>query len=388
MSKPDISAETGSDFKELFRNAPCGYLTMQPGGRILQANATLAAWIGQTEDELVGKRFQDLLTFGTRLFYETSLAPQLVMGGTCDEMSMDLRTTSGASVAVSASGRVSRDETGRLTLVRLAFFKAAERRRYERQLVAAQNEIKEQKRRIEVLLTDEVATSQLREQFIAILGHDLRNPLASLASGLEILQNADADQYKELVFSTLEGSISRMTALIDDILDFARGRLGAGISLETTAPTMMAPFLEQTVAELRISHAFNAIETSFILPFAVQCDPHRIGQLVSNLLGNALTHGAANTPVRVQAEQSEGMLIICVSNQGMPIPPDDLQRLFQPFFRGEVRGSRQGLGLGLYIAAEIARAHGGVLEVSSTADETRFTFQMPMLRGDGPPVGP
>jgi len=111
----------------------------------------------------------------------------------------------------------------------------------------------------------------------------------------------------------------------------------------------------------------------------VNCDRGRIGQLVSNLVGNALTHGASNEPVRVRVATKDGLFRLSVSNKGEPIPAAAIEKLFEPFFRGTVRASRQGLGLGLHIAAQIAKAHEGTLTVTSTADETRFTFEMPLL---------
>jgi sigma-B regulation protein RsbU (phosphoserine phosphatase) len=102
--------------------------------------------------------------------------------------------------------------------------------------------------------------------------------------------------------------------------------------------------------------------------------------MVSNLLGNALTHGSPDEPVKVVASTDNGMFELWVANAGEPIPEAAMANLFQPFFRGQVRASLQGLGLGLYIASEIAKAHEGTLTVTSTAEETRFTFLMP-LRG-------
>jgi sigma-B regulation protein RsbU (phosphoserine phosphatase) len=111
----------------------------------------------------------------------------------------------------------------------------------------------------------------------------------------------------------------------------------------------------------------------------VNCDRTRIGQLLSNLLGNATTHGSANKPVIVHAETRDGSFELWVANKGQPIAPESIEKLFEPFFRGEVRASRQGLGLGLYIASQIAKAHGGTLTVASEPDETRFTFSMPLV---------
>jgi sigma-B regulation protein RsbU (phosphoserine phosphatase) len=100
--------------------------------------------------------------------------------------------------------------------------------------------------------------------------------------------------------------------------------------------------------------------------------------LASNLLGNAITYGAPDKPIRLGASTAGGQFELFIANFGDPIPPAALEKIFEPFERGTLRSSLQGLGLGLYISCEIARAHGGTLEVSSTAAETRFTFRMPL----------
>ncbi|NTI78230.1 HAMP domain-containing histidine kinase [Agrobacterium rhizogenes] len=130
-----------------------------------------------------------------------------------------------------------------------------------------------------------------------------------------------------------------MAGLIDNVLDFARGRLGGGIGLvrETNAP--LEPVLIQVVEELRAGAPERTILTEYSLTEPVSCDRSRIGQLVSNLLGKALTHGAADKPVRLQAFTIAGVLEISVANGGLPISEKARLNLFQPFFRGEVRGA-------------------------------------------------
>jgi sigma-B regulation protein RsbU (phosphoserine phosphatase) len=110
----------------------------------------------------------------------------------------------------------------------------------------------------------------------------------------------------------------------------------------------------------------------------VDCDRSRVAQLFSNLVGNAVKHGDSAQPIRIYAQTAEGAFKLSVANAGDPIPPFALKRLFQPYARGSGKGNAQGLGLGLYIASEIARAHGGMLTVASSTLETRFTFQMPL----------
>jgi signal transduction histidine kinase len=230
----------------------------------------------------------------------------------------------------------------------------------------------------EANLLDEQNTSALREQFIAVLGHDLRNPLASIDGGARLLRKEPLSDRGTRILELIQGSVVRMSGLIDNILDFARGRLGGGVTLTREAGITLEPILQQVVDELRVGRAGRIIETEFSLPEPVNCDPSRLGQMVSNLLGNALTHGAPEEPVRIHASTNGAELELWVANGGPPITPATMERLFQPFFRGEVRPSQQGLGLGLHIASEIAKAHGGRIEVASTPAETRFTFRMPL----------
>jgi signal transduction histidine kinase len=227
-------------------------------------------------------------------------------------------------------------------------------------------------------LLDLQSASALREQFIAVLGHDLRNPLASLSGGVSLLRKETSSKKGVQILDLMQGSVVRMSALIDNVLDFARGRLGGGIALTRKADVALEPILQQVVDELRTGAAGRTIETDFALPDPVNCDPSRFGQMVSNLLANSLTHGAPGEPVRFHAATDGAELELWVANGGKPIPEAIRERLFQPFFRDEAMPSQQGLGLGLHIASEIAKAHGGLIEVASTPQETRFTFRMPL----------
>jgi signal transduction histidine kinase len=227
-------------------------------------------------------------------------------------------------------------------------------------------------------LLDERNASALREQFIAVLGHDLRNPLASISGGASLLRKEALSERGSRILDMVQGSVVRMSGLIDNVLDFARGRLGGGFTLARQAGVDLEPILQQVVGELRIGAQGRTIETDFALRDAVNCDPSRFAQMVSNLLANGLTHGAPEEPVQIHAATDGAELKLWIANKGKPIPPGAMERLFQPFFRGKAQPSQNGLGLGLHIASEIAKAHGGALEVASTLQETRFTFRMPL----------
>jgi signal transduction histidine kinase len=224
------------------------------------------------------------------------------------------------------------------------------------------------------MLAREREIAELREQFIAVLGHDLRNPLQAVSAAADLLA-ADPMRAAEMA-GHIQQSVGRMIGLIDNVTDFARGRLGGGLSLVRDAEGPVEAVLRQVVQELRTTHPDRVIALDLDLVQPVACDRPRIAQLLSNLLGNALTHGDPAAPVQVRASARDGAFVLDVINSGEPIPPETLHNLFQPFFRGTTPGGAQGLGLGLYIASEIARAHEGTIEVVSTAEETRFRFRM------------
>ncbi|RYG99980.1 MAG: PAS domain-containing sensor histidine kinase [Alphaproteobacteria bacterium] len=368
-----MSDETLSeDLADLYENAPCGYLSLSPTGRIIKANQTLARWLGLAPEALPQKTIYDLLSFGGRIAFETHLAPMLRLQGNVEEIALDLLTGDGSKLPVIANAAERRDSSGAHDITRITLFKATDRRAYERGLIIARDEAQQA-----VIAGHEAAI--LREQFIAVLGHDLRNPLAALGAGVHMLAGREtlSERGCEIV-KQMGASVSRANALIEDVLDLARGRLGNGLTVARSAEFSLAPLLEQVVAEVRAG-TNREIAADFAIGAPVACDPGRISQLASNLLSNAVAHGAPGSPIRFSAYTTRDQFYLTVANAGAPIPPEAKAQLFHPFFRGSVRRSQQGLGLGLFIVSEIAKAHGGNMEVISSEDETRFTFSMPLV---------
>lgn len=387
------------DLNDLYDNAPCGYLSLLPDGRIYMVNATFLRWTGYEREAIVGTYLRDLLHIGARIFYETHFAPLMRMQGFFNEVALDIAKVDGSRMPVLANAIERRDEDGDLLFTRISLFQATDRRRYEREilelqahteaarkeLAKANEELEERVRRLvedrlaaEKIMLMEKEAAELREHFISVLGHDLRNPLASIKSGLRILAKEPLSERAATIMSLMDGSANRMASLISDVMDFARARLGSGIPIQREDGSGLEKELLQVVNELRTSHPQRQILTEIALHAVVPCDPARIGQMLSNLLGNALTHGAEDRPVRVRAFGNSTACEISVSNGGRPIAADVQARLFQPFYRGEVSARKEGLGLGLYIASEIAKSHGGTLTVASDEDLTTFTFQMPI----------
>ena len=246
------------------------------------------------------------------------------------------------------------------------------------ELIAAHLDAEQRLARSEAALLDQQEAAELREQFIAVLGHDLRNPLASVDAAARLLTKTPLDSRAQTLVSAMQASVLRMAGLIDNVLDLARGRLGGGFVAERRSDPELARTLMQVVSELRMAHPDRTIEANIQLERTVTADGRRLAQLLSNLIANALTHGAEGAPVRVRTVIVGDVLELSVANAGAAIPEAARTRLFQPFTRAVYRPKQQGLGLGLWIAAEIARAHDGVLDVVSDDTETRFTLRMPL----------
>jgi signal transduction histidine kinase len=228
--------------------------------------------------------------------------------------------------------------------------------------------------------------AELREQFIAVLGHDVRTPLTSILTGSALLRHMGLDDKSLRVLERIERSAQRISSLVDDVVDFTRGRMGAGIPLDAREATDLQQHLRDVVDELRAIHPQRTVISDIAIAGSVYCDPKRIAQLLSNLLVNALLYGASDQPVRVSAaNRAGGGIVISVSNGGTPMTAETMGGLFQPYWRGDNAGSG-GLGLGLYIVAEIARSHQGAMEVTSDPGQTTFTFEMPPIAPPAPPA--
>jgi sigma-B regulation protein RsbU (phosphoserine phosphatase) len=172
-----------------------------------------------------------------------------------------------------------------------------------------------------------------------------------------------------------------MSRMITDLLDFTRARLGGGVPLQRR-PAELVELVRATLEEFEVTHPGRVVLSHAGGPYTGEWDPDRLAQVVSNLVGNALQHGAADTPVQVVLREEGAELVLSVTNQGPPIPEALLPHVFDPFRRA-TSSPRQGLGLGLYIVQQLVLAHGGSITVSSdAASGTTFTVRLP--RGPAP----
>jgi signal transduction histidine kinase len=222
-----------------------------------------------------------------------------------------------------------------------------------------------------------------RNLLIGVMAHDLRGPLGAVRMSAEYLLRTDRLEDGELRAATrIVASTARMAGYVSNLLDVTQTLLGQGLPL-ARAPLDLACLCEDVVDELRAAHPSATVEVEVQATPNGSWDGPRLSQLLSNLVTNAIIHGKVEQPVTVVVNEGAGLATIEVHNEGDPIPPEELPTLFQPLMQARSthrrHGGSSGLGLGLYIAREIAVAHGGTLHVESdAATGTTFTVRLPV----------
>lgn len=243
-------------------------------------------------------------------------------------------------------------------------------------VLSLQIEAEEALQHTEAQLQEERSTAELREQFIAVLGHDLRNPLFAINFGAERLLRKHPDPATDTLIRHILSSGRRAAQLVEDVLDFARGRMGSGIPLHLKDCQDLQAALQHVVSEVQSVHPQRLIQADIGDLRGVYGDRDRLAQLLSNLVANAIHHGSHDGPVHVTAQIEHDHFILAVKNPGQ-IDALALPRLFEPYARPLKDTPQAGLGLGLYIVKQIADAHGGQLTVSSCEQTgTQFTFSL------------
>jgi len=344
---------------------------LDPKGHVSSWNPGAQRIKGYSSDEIIGRHFSafyppDAIAEG-KCELELEIA---IQEGRFEEEGWRLRKD-GSRFWANVTITTLRDTANQL----LGFAKVTQDLTQRREAEASSRALAEQR----AVLAEKVRIQEFQERFLAILGHDLRNPLASIDMGLGILREQSKDPAAARVLARMQSSSSRMTRMIEQILDLTRSRLAGGLELDLR---VMDPrdSLSKIVEELRTAHPDRTIE--FTAPMtSILGDPDRLEQVFSNLIGNAILHGDPGHSVSVRMQVDVESVIVTIHNQGPPIPPEIQARIFDPFRRGE-RESRtartMGLGLGLYISWEIVRGHHGSIDIESTAERgTTFRVSLP-----------
>ncbi|MEP6652873.1 MAG: GAF domain-containing sensor histidine kinase [Myxococcales bacterium] len=235
-------------------------------------------------------------------------------------------------------------------------------------------------------------TAEFRERLIGIVSHDLRNPISVVLLGATVLlRRADLDERTIRTVARMQSSAERAARMIRDLLDYTQARLGGGIRLDKKLTDVHA-IVRGVVEEMVVVHAERDIDLHQDGDARCACDSDRVAQIVGNLLSNAITYSPPGTPIRVhtsgqggqqggqQGGEQDGHVVLTVHNLGAPIAPSHLKHIFEAMQRAapQVNVAARSVGLGLYIVRHLVEAHGGTIDVASSAGEgTTFTVHLP-----------
>lgn len=386
-----VDREVTIDNAQLFEHAACGLLLTEADGTILQVNQTFCQWLGLPRDRLLGRRFQDLLSMGDRVFHQTHWAPLLNMQGSVAEVKLDVLHRDGHSLTMMLNAV--RRETAHGVLHDLALMGGEERNRFQRELtiareaadelllqqMASKKELSSAQNRLRMAQTEADIRATFAEQMVAIVSHDLRNPLAAvkMAAGLIGLESLSDKQGRSL--ELLFQSVGRAQRLIVDLLDFTQARVGRGISV-LPQPINLHEVIAESVEEQRHFFPERQLVHRQVGEGLCSADADRLFELIDNLVTNAVVYGAAGEPITVTSAFEGQWIKISVHNIGPPIAPELLEDLFEPAAHGVADDDpSRSVGLGLFIVREIARAHWGDVSVTSTV-EHGTTFVVSLAR--------
>ncbi len=347
-----------------------GCFNLDEDSRIIEVNATALRWLGYSREELVGRPFHGVLGGGGQFFLQSQILPMLKLKGSLEEVYLRMKETGGGTIPVLVN--VARFETGTGAGIEVSFMRIPQRGHLEDELLQAKK------------LAEQANDSKTK--FLGMMSHELRTPLQAIGLINQALLDGEygelTTEQKEIVKSS-EDSAASVTALIDDILNFARMEGGpVQIAAQTLAVNSA---LER--AEVSIRHRFlqaGLTCTCRTVPEEViaRYDPNRLHQILINLLNNALKFTRRGGSVTLDARREAESVLIEVTDTGCGIPPDQLQRVFEPFVQLHTAvesTDKPGVGLGLAICRDLARAMGGGMGVRSTVGVgSTFSVSLPL----------
>jgi len=385
------------DDATLYQQAPCGLLVTDAAGLILRVNATLCRWLGYSQAALVGKvRIQDRLPVGARIFHQTHCLPILQVQGSVGQLQMEIRDSGGQRMPVLVN-IVRRPVDGQI-FDEWSLAAMNERRSYERELLAAR---KTAEQALEARLEAETQLRDLNEElsdadrrkdeFLATLSHELRNPLAPMRGALEVLKLDRARPARESkLLDVFDRQLAHLTHLVDDLMEMSR--ITQNRMELRREPVALTEILDSAVED--VAAMMRAARHEFTLeneaPGAVvDADPTRLVQVLVNLLTNACKYtpdgGAIGLRLRADGEQA----VIEVRDNGIGIPHDALGAIFGMFSQLEpaLRRAKGGLGIGLALVRGIVALHGGSVEAESAGvgHGSTFTVRLPLAPVQGMP---
>jgi PAS domain S-box-containing protein len=386
----------------LFEHAACGLLLTGADGVILKANATACAWLGYDEADLVGTlRMQELLPVGARVFFHTHCQPILQVQGSVAEIQVDLRNRSGERLPMLINIVRHQEEGADTSVDHWAFFKASERRAYERELLSARKlaEAALEARRgaeaqLQQLNAQLSAEDRRKDEFLATLSHELRNPLAPMRSALDVLKLKFGPVADPRLLQVFDRQLGHLTRLVDDLMEVSRIKQGQ-LQLRQ-APVELSALVRGAAQDLAAMMAESRHTLRLFIaepPIVVNGDAVRLAQVVINLLTNAAKYTPDGGLVELHLGCNAGMAEIAVCDNGIGIPQTALATVFDMFSQLEpaLDRAKGGLGIGLALVRGIVELHGGSIDAGSAGPGlgSRFTVRIPLALGAvGPVAGP
>jgi sigma-B regulation protein RsbU (phosphoserine phosphatase) len=378
------------DVEILFSGAPCGLVVTEQNGTIVRANLTFCTWIGMTENALLGRRFQSLLTMGGRIFHQTHWAPLMQMQGSVAEVKLDVLHHDRRIITMLLNG-VRREHAGGC-FHELALFTTTDRDMYERELLnarkvaeqllaeksEAENALREAQEKLRAAYLKAQQRATFAEQMVAIVSHDLKNPLTAIKMATQMLSRSERPPRETTLLGHIGQSTDRAERMISDLLDLALVRVGRGLAVNR-APADLQQLARQSVEELQVAFPAATWVHQASGEAVVMLDADRLQQAIGNLASNAVAYGDTSLPITVSCHIEEESVLLSVHNHGAPIPESASSALFEPMVRGvSESGDLRSIGLGLFIVREIVAAHGGTVSLESTADTgTVFSLKLP-----------
>ena len=382
------------DDNALYQHAPCGLLLTDAAGLILRANATLCRWLGCSAASLVGKvRIQERFPVGARLFHQTHCLPLLQVQGSVTQLQVEIGDSAGQRMPVLVN--IVRRLVDDVVVDEWALFAVNERRSYERELLAARKsaehalearlEAETQLRALNEALSD---ADRRKDEFLATLSHELRNPLAPMRSALEVLKlehgaGAVANAEKRHLLDIFDRQLHHLTHLVDDLREVSR--ITQGRMELRREPVVLADVVRGAIDDVApmMRASGHTLSVSIAAPGAVvDADPTRLFQVVVNLLTNAGKYTPDGGAIALELTLEGHEALIAVRDNGIGIPAHALGSVFDMFsqLKPALDRSKGGLGIGLALVRGILALHGGSIKAHSHGEGrgSTFTVRLPL----------
>jgi PAS domain S-box-containing protein len=385
-----VSLPDAANADALYEDAPCGLLLTAHDGTLLRANRTFCRWLGIEAASLVGeRRFQDLLSIGGRIFHQTHFQPLLQMQGSVSEVKVELVRGDGQRLPVMINAV--RRPHGDTWHDELAVFIAKDRHAYERELMLA-------RQRAEQLAAQHLHAQEAlrqadrrKDEFLAMLAHELRNPLAPISTAAQLILMADGDTARLRPLGTMiSRQAAHLTHLVDDLLDVSRVTRGL-IELDRR-PLDVATIVEAAVEQVRplVDVRGHRLELSLQRGLAVEGDATRLVQVIANLVNNAAKYTPHGGRIDVTVEAQDGTIDVVVADDGLGIDATLLPHVFELFAQAERTPDRSqgGLGIGLSLVRSLVALHGGNVDAHSDGLHCGSRFRVRLPQAEAPPPAP